>query len=89
MKDEERGSDSSHCYAMIVWKPVSHFTALEDAIFNHGTHEQRRQVLWNVCMRGMGIPLRILESGETNYSSARCDYERSIRAINGTKGTFA
>lgn len=76
MKDDERGSDSSHCYAMIVWKPVSNFTALEAAIFDNGTHEERMQVLWNVCVRVLGIPSRLVESVDTNYSSARLDYEQ-------------
>lgn len=51
------------------------FTALEAAIFNNGTHEERMQVLWNVCDRALGIPSRLVDSVDTNYSSARLDYE--------------
>jgi hypothetical protein len=67
--------NENECRALVVYRPPSHFTALEDAIFFHGTHEQRREVLWNVCMRGLGIPLRVLGDGETNYSRMRKDYE--------------
>ena len=54
---------------------MRHFTALEAAIFNNGTHEERMQVLWNVCDRALGIPSRLVDSVDTNYSSARLDYE--------------
>jgi hypothetical protein len=88
-KDEIENSVASHCYAMIAWKPASRFTALEEAILRHGTPEESKRVLWDVCVRGFGVPLHILGSGESNYSSAKLDCHRSIWATNGPNGTFA
>ncbi len=74
--DSGRDFDALDCYAMIVYQPPSWFTALEQATFDHGTHAERVTVLTAVCIRGLGIPSRLVESGDTNYSSARLDYEQ-------------
>lgn len=72
--DVADGSIASNCStALIVYQPPSWFTALEQATFDHGTHAERIQVLTTVCIRGLGIPSQLVDSGDTNYSSAKMD----------------
>ena len=77
--DVADGSIASNCYAMIVYQPPSWFTTLEQAKWDHGTHAERTEVLTAVCIRALGIPSQLVESGETNYSSAKLDAERFKR----------
>lgn len=84
--DVADGSIASNCStALIVYQPPSWFTAVEQAIWDHGTHAERSDVLTKVCMRGLGIPSQLVESGETNYSSAKMDLrawdDKAKRAI--------
>jgi len=68
-----------HCYALAAYKPPSHFTAMEEVIFKHGTNDERLKVLNAVCIRRLGIPASIVASGDSNYSSAKLDAERFRR----------
>ena len=73
--DVDDGSIASNCYAMIVYQPPSWFTTLEQAKWDNGTPAERAEVLTTVCIRALGIPSQLMESDETNYSSAKLDAE--------------
>jgi hypothetical protein len=86
-KDADRDSVASHCYALIPYKPPDYFTAIEAAIFEHGTHAERLSVLNAVCARSLGVPAFVIESAETNYSSAKVDAGNWAKA--GPNGPYA
>ena len=72
--DVADGSIASNCStALIVYQPPSEFTAIEQAIWDHGTNAEKAKVLTTVCLRAFGIPSQLVESGDTNYSSAKMD----------------
>ena len=79
--DAIENSSPAICYAMIVYRQPDLFTASEQATFDQGTNEERRRLLTAVCMKGFGVPARLLESGNANYSSARLDAERYANVI--------
>ena len=73
-KDANEGFDASHCStALIVYQPPCEFTAIEQAIWDHGTNAEKAEVLTAVCLRAFGIPSQLMGSGDTNYSSAKMD----------------
>ena len=74
--DVADGSIASNCYAMIVYQSPSEFTAVEQAIWDYGTNTEKAEVLTAVCLRAFGIPSQLMESENTNYSSAKIDAER-------------
>lgn len=76
--------NKNECRAFVVYRPPSYFTAIEDAIFFNGTHQERIAILKQVLTRSMGIPAGQLGT-DSNYSSARIDSDNWDK--NGTKGT--
>lgn len=73
--------DASNCYAMIVYQSPSWFTTFEQAKWDNGTPAERAEVLTTVCIRALGIPSQLMESENTNYSSAKLDAERFKNVI--------
>lgn len=78
-ENDNRDSVGSHCYALIPYRPPDHFSAIEAATFDHGTHEERLAVLNAVCARSLGVPPSVIQSDETNCSSVKYDSERYRR----------
>lgn len=64
-----------HSRQLIIYRPPRCFTALEVAIFNHGTFDQRRQVFITALCRSLGLPAHVFEA-DANYSSSRFRRDR-------------
>lgn len=62
---------------LIIWKPSSPYTFLEQQIMKYGTYAEFSKVLNDAILRSFNMPKQIIQqdSSTNNYSSTRMDQQ--------------